>query len=353
MNPEAFLKQPGEWLRGDGPESDVVVSCRVRLARNLHRFPFLTVATKEVRGDIEGFLRGRFQEHLAPLGIHYVPMASLAPVDRTLLVERHLVSRELAADGEAGSGRGVALRGDESLSIMVNEEDHLRLQVLRSGLQLEQAWEEADRIDSLLEGHLNYAFHPRFGYLTACPTNAGTGLRLSVMVHLPASVLAKQVDRMLQALARLNYTVRGLYGEGTSPVGDLYQISNQVTLGRSEKDLIVELRKVLPELLKFERSWRSKLAGDRPLEDRVWRAFATLKHARRISSEETLEHLSHVRLGVHLGLLKGLPLSLVNELLLYSQPAHLQKLQGRLLAEEERDGLRADYLRSKLAALPG
>jgi len=181
---------------------------------------------------------------------------------------------------------------------MVNEEDHLRLQVIRSGLQLDEAYEEIDRMDTALEGSLNFAFSPQFGYLTACPTNVGTGLRISVMMHLPAAALSKQMEKVLQSLQRLNYTVRGFYGEGTQPLGDFYQVSNQITMGKSERDIISELKKVIPEILKFERSWRHKLIDDEPrkLEDRVWRAYGILKHARRITSEEATDLLSALRL---------------------------------------------------------
>jgi len=350
MKIDDLLQQSGEWLRGSGPESDVVMSSRVRLARNLHRFPFLTVAPPSERSAIEAFVRERFEQVLAPRKIHYLTLTRMSNVDRTLLVERHLISRE-HAQGEGD--RGVAVSTDESTSIMVNEEDHLRLQVLRSGLNLEEAWESIDRLDTTLEQHLNYAFHPRFGYLTCCPTNVGTGLRISIMVHLPAAVFAKQMDKVLQTLQRLNYTVRGLYGEGTSPVGDFYQVSNQVTLGKTERDIIGEMRKVIPEVLKFERSWRHKLVEDEPrkLEDKVWRAYGILKNARTISSEETIEHLSSLRLGVNLSIVQGIPISTVNELFIFTQPSHLQKIERKVLETEERDVVRADFIRKRLPSV--
>jgi len=350
MKVDDFLGQSGEWLKGSGPESDVVISSRVRLARNLHRFPFLTIAPPSERTQVEQFVRERFDELLAPRKIQYFPLARMSQLDRTLLVERHLISRE-HAQGEGD--RGVAIAQDESTSIMVNEEDHLRLQVLRSGLNLEEAWESLDRLDTLLEQHMNFAFHPRFGYLTCCPTNVGTGLRISVMVHLPAAVFSKQMEKVLQSLQRVNYTVRGLYGEGTSPIGDMYQISNQVTLGKTEKDIIVELRRVIPEVLKFERSWRHKLIDDRPrmLEDKVWRAYAILKHARSISSEETIELLSALRLGVNLNIVHGVPIETVNELFIFTQPSHLQKIEKKMLEPDERDVVRAEFVRKKLPSL--
>ncbi len=350
MKIDDLLNQSGEWLKGTGPESDVVISSRIRLARNLHRFPFLTVAPPTERGQIESFVRERFEEVLAPRNIHYFQLTRMNQVDRTLLVERHLISREHAqGEGE----RGVAISMDESTSIMVNEEDHLRLQVLRSGLNLEEAWEAIDRLDTSLEQHLNYAFHPRFGYLTCCPTNVGTGLRISVMVHLPAAVFSKQMEKVIQSLTRLNYTVRGRDGEGTTPVGDLFQISNQITLGKSEKDIISELKKVIPEVLKFERTWRHKLVEDQPrrLEDRVWRAYALLKHARTITSEETIELLSAVRLGVNVGVIPNVPISTVNELFIFTQPSHLQKLEKKHLDADDRDVVRAEFIRKKLPTI--
>jgi protein arginine kinase len=350
MKVEDLLGQPGEWLKGTGNDSDVVISSRVRLARNLHRFPFLTVASPQVRSEIEKFIRPRLEDERLPRTLTYWSLREITALERTLLVERHLISKEHA---QAEGDRGAAVGGDEAISIMVNEEDHLRLQVIRSGLQLDEAFEEIDRMDTALEGQLNFAFHPRFGYLTACPTNVGTGLRISVMMHLPAAVLSKQMDKVLQSLQRLNYTVRGFYGEGTSPVGDFYQVSNQVTLGKSERDIIAEMKKVVPEILKFERSWRVKLLEDEPrkLEDRVWRAYGVLKHARRITSEETTELLSALRLGVNMNILTAIPSKAINELFIFTQPGHLQKIERKTLDPDERDVVRADFIRRKLEGL--
>ena len=350
MSLDELLGQSGEWLRGTGPESDVVVSSRVRLARNLSRFPFLTQASAQIRAEVEKFVRGRFQDARLPKPLQYWPLAPLSAVDRALLVERHLISKEHAqSEGE----RGVALAADESVSIMVNEEDHLRLQVIRSGLQLEEAYAEVDAMDSALEGALHFAFSSRFGYLTACPTNAGTGMRLSVMMHLPGVVLAKQIEKVLQSLQRLNYTVRGFYGEGTSPIGDFYQVSNQVTLGKAERDMIAEFRKVIPEILRFERQWRHKLLQDEPkrLEDKVWRAYGLLKHARRVTSEEATELLSALRLGTTLNVVTGIPPKVLNELFMFTQPAHLQKIEKRILEADERDTVRAEFIRRRLEGL--
>ena len=350
MKVEDLLGQSGEWLKGTGPENDVVISSRIRLARNLNRFPFLTVASAQARGEVEKFVRPRLEEGKLPRKLVYWSLGELSNVERTLLVERHLISKELAnAEGD----RGVALAPDESISIMVNEEDHLRLQVIRSGLQLEEAYDEIDRMDTALEGALHFAFDSRFGYLTACPTNAGTGLRISVMMHLPAVSLAKQIDKVLQSLQRLNYTVRGFYGEGTSPLGDFYQVSNQVTLGKAERDLIADLKKVIPEILRFERAWRHKLLEDEPkrLEDKVWRGYGVLKNARRMTSEEATDLLSALRLGVHLNIITGIPVKTLNELFIFTQPGHLQKLERRILEPDERDIVRAELIRRKLEGM--
>jgi len=350
MKVDDLLSQSGEWLKGTGPEGDVVISSRVRLARNLRRFPFMTVATPAMRGDIEKFIRPRLTDAKLPRKLAYWSLGDLSALDRTLLVERHLISREHA---QAEGDRGVAIGADEAISIMVNEEDHLRLQVIRSGLQLDEAYDEIDRMDTALEGSLNFAFSPKFGYLTACPTNVGTGLRISVMMHLPAAVLSKQMDKVLQSLQRLNYTVRGFYGEGTSPLGDFYQVSNQITLGKAERDIIAEMKKVIPEILKFERSWRYKLLEDEPrrLEDKVWRAYGILKNARRISSEEATELLSALRLGIHLNVITGIAGKVINELFIYTQPAHLQRIERKSLEAEERDEVRAEFIRRKLEGL--
>lgn len=350
MKLDDLPSQPGEWLRGTGPENDVVISSRVRLARNLHRFPFLTVAGAAVRAEIERFVRPRLLDARLPRALSYFALPGLSAIDRTLLVERHLISGEHAqGDGD----RGVAIGADESISIMVNEEDHLRLQALRSGLQLDEAFDEVDQMDSALEGALHFAFSPRFGYLTACPTNVGTGLRISVMMHLPAAVLAKQMDKVLQSLQRVGYTVRGFYGEGTKPLGDFFQVSNQTTLGKSERDMIAEMKRVVPSVLEFERQLRRKLMEEEPrkLEDKVWRAYGALKNARQMSSEESTEFLSSLRLGVHLRILKTIDAKTVNELVIVTQPAHLQKVERRALEPEERDAARADLIRRKLADL--
>ena len=246
----------GEWLSGEGQESDVVVSCRVRLARNVASYPFLTRASEEKKGEIEQHIRERMDAASGHAGVTYHGLEQMSQVDRQFLVERHLISRDHAF---ARGPRGVAFGADERVSIMVNEEDHLRIQTLRSGLQLRDAFTLANEVDDALESSLDYAFSSQFGYLTACPTNVGTGMRISVMLHLPALVITREIEKVFQAVSKINLAVRGLYGEGTQASGDFYQISNQVTLGKTENEIIDNLESVIPQIVKYERKVRSTL----------------------------------------------------------------------------------------------
>jgi protein arginine kinase len=347
MNLDSLIPSTGEWLRGTGPESDVVVSTRIRLARNLAAFPFSNRASAHQKAEIEALLQDRLPKLDLMPPLQYVPLGGLPLLDRQFLVERQLVSRELAnGDGP----RGVAFDERESVSIMVNEEDHLRLQVMRSGLDLDGAWQDIDRVDDILEQKTNYAFSDEFGYLTACPTNVGTGMRASVMLHLPALGLTKQIEKVFRALQKINLVVRGLYGEGSRASGDFYQISNQVTLGKSEPAALAEIREVNQQIIAYERQARQALVREnrQGINDRVARAFGTLQSATMMTSEETMELLSSVRLGVNLSLIDELPMLTVNELFLHTQPAHLQKLMGSNLDGEERNAARAKYLRTRL-----
>ena len=351
MNLDTLLPNLGEWLRGTGPESDVVVSTRIRLARNLADYPFTNRASNPQKAEIVGRAKDAVAKADLPYKLDYHDVPGMPALDRQFLVERQLISRELAAvlDGP----RGVAFDDKESVSVMVNEEDHLRLQVLRSGFALDEAWQDIDRLDDALESRLTYAFHPQFGYLTACPTNVGTGMRASVMLHLPALGLTKQIDKVFRALQKINLAVRGLHGEGSRAFGDLYQISNQVTLGKSEQKVLNEIREVIQTILQYERQARQALVRERKQaeQDRVARAIGTLGSATMITSEETMELLSAVRLGIHLRLLDDVPATTVNQLFIHTQAAHLQKLMGQPLDGEERNAARAKYLRSKLREL--
>ncbi|MBI2191718.1 MAG: protein arginine kinase [Planctomycetes bacterium] len=350
MELDSLAGKVGEWLRGEGPEGDIVISSRIRLARNVDGYHFLTKATLEQKRDIESLVRRKFREIEFSPEISYLSLARLNEVDRSMLVERHLMSKE---HSEATGERGLAINAQETLSIMVNEEDHLRIQVFRCGMDLEACWKQIDEVDSLIEQRLPYSYHSQFGYLSACPTNVGTGLRASVMLHLPALGLTKQIEKVFRAVAKINLAVRGLYGEGTQATGSFYQISNQTTLGKTEEDLIHNITSVVPNIIRYERRARESLAAEteKRLEDKVWRALGILRTARRMSSTEALELLSHLRLGVHMNLIRGISIRELNELVLFSQPAHLQKQSGKKLAAPERDQARADYLRQRLGEL--
>ncbi len=350
MNVDNLTQASGEWLRGTGPESDIVISSRIRLARNLAAFPFTSRASTAQKAEIEGMLRERVTRLEISPRLSYLGIPSLSPLDRQFLVERQLISRELAA---AEGPRGVALGSTETVSLMVNEEDHLRLQVMRSGFALDEAWQDIDRVDDLLEQRVTYAFSEEFGYLTACPTNVGTGMRASVMLHLPAMEFTRQIEKVFRALQKINLAVRGLYGEGSRASGHFYQISNQVTLGKSEPQILKEIREVIPNIINYEREARKALVRDmrQVLHDKVSRAYGTLCSATMMTSEETMNLLSSVRLGINLGLLEELSIPAINELFIHTQPAHLQKLMGTALDGEERNAARARYLRNKLRDL--
>jgi protein arginine kinase len=353
MDMEQLAKTSGEWLRGSGPQSDIVISSRIRLARNLADFPFIARATESDRDEVGNILRERVTS-LHEAGqfagqLIYVDVRELEEVDRRFLVERQLISREHA---EAEGARGVAIDPGERISVMINEEDHLRIQVLKSGLDLKAAWEQINELDDLVEARVTYAFSDRFGYLTACPTNVGTGIRVSVMLHLPALVITRQIDKVFRSLQKINLAVRGLYGEGSQAMGDFYQISNQITLGMSEEDLIKKVADVVPVLIDYERQARDFLIREsqETLHDRVSRAYGILRTAQTISSEETMHLLSSVRMGVNLGLINDLEIPTVNKLFIHTQPAHLQKITGMELDTSDRNIERASYLRRNLTS---
>ncbi len=349
---EDLAKSSGEWLRGEGPESDIVISSRVRLARNLAEYPFVTKATTSDRAEIERMLRSHVLGMQKAGELLYLNVDQLAGLDRQFLVERHLISREHA---EAEGARGVAIDFREQVSLMVNEEDHLRIQVMHSGLSLQAAWDQIRQVDELIESGVTYAFSEQFGYLTACPTNVGTGMRVSVMLHLPALVITRQLEKLFRSLQKINLAVRGLYGEGSQAMGDFYQISNQITLGRSEDDLVKQVGDVVPTIIDYERKARDFLVKEshENLHDRVSRAYGILRTAQTISSEETMMLLSSVRMGINLGLIRDLEIPTVNKLFIYTQPAHLQKLSGVELNTADRNIERARYLRRNLNPADG
>jgi len=348
VNLDDLTHTSGEWLRGNGPDSNIVISSRIRLARNLAQYPFPNRAEDSVRREIEELLCERISQLDAGTPLRYVDVDLLENLDRQILVERQLISRE---HSESHGPRGVSFSGEENVSLMINEEDHLRIQVLHSGFDLDDCWRECDRIDDAIEEHVTYAFSEQLGYLTACPTNVGTGIRVSVMLHLPALVITKEIQKVFHALQKINLAVRGLYGEGSQAMGDFYQISNQVTLGKSEEKLVQNVKDVVPNIVAYERKVRTALVKDnrQNLHDQVSRAYGILKNAQTISSEETMHLLSSVRMGINLGLIDDLEIPTVNELFIHTQPAHLQKLRHEHLESAERNVARASYLRLRLS----
>ena len=342
----------GSWLRGTGPDADIVVSSRIRLARNLARFPFISRADDDLRDEIATLLKNQVMDLPTSPRFNYLDVADLEQIDRQFLVERQLISREHA---DSSGSRGVAISDEEHVSLMINEEDHLRIQVLQSGLSLDSCWDLIQQIDNQLDETLTFAFNERLGYLTACPTNVGTGIRVSVMLHLPALVLTKEINKAFNALHKINLAVRGLYGEGSQAMGDFYQISNQITLGESEQQLIDGLKDVIPNIIKYERKVRDELVrkNRRELHDQISRAYGILQTAQTISSEETMQRLSSVRMGINLELIDDLGIPAVNELLIHTQPAHLQKFYNSELEVRERNEARARFLRGRLAERRG
>jgi protein arginine kinase len=349
---EELAGKCGEWLRGSGPESDIVISSRIRLARNLAQFPFVRRASHEERVQIAKTVHAKMESIEEWSNLLYLELERLDEVDRQFLVERQLISRELA---ESEGKRAVAIDQHERFSVMINEEDHLRIQVMCSGLDLQSAWERIDHIDNLLEQKLTYAFHETLGYLTACPTNVGTGLRVSVMLHLPALVVTREIEKVFRSLQKINVAVRGLYGEGSQFMGDFYQVSNQITLGRTERELLNTVSEVVPRIIEYERRAREFLVNEseQDLHDDVSRAYGILCTAKKISSEETLHYLSKVRMGVNLGLIRSIEISTINKLFVHTQPAHLQKLRGQHLSVADRNIERASYLQSHLVPKNG
>ena len=347
MDLDRLTREPSPWLDASGPHSEIVLSTRVRLARNLVGVPFTHRARDEQLVSVLGSVERAAEAAPSFQTGGLLRMHELAPIDRQFLVERHLVSHELS---DGARPRGLFVGPGERLSIMVNEEDHVRLQSLASGFQLAEAWTLAERADEEIEAGLEYAFSDELGYLTACPTNVGTGMRASVLIHLPALVLTKQIDKVLKSIAQVGLAVRGLYGEGSQVMGNLFQISNQTTLGHSEKDSVESLDRVSRQILDYEERARDVLMRDAKvqIEDKVWRAYGSLRYGRSMSAEEVINLCSAVRLGVALGFVGLPPVRALNELLVLTQPAHLARRAGKELDAPERNVLRAERVRSHL-----
>jgi len=350
MNLSDFLNHTSEWLKGTGANSDIVISSRVRLARNIDKMPFPHWAGKKQAEAVIEKARA-LKENVGFLkSTSFLGMSELDSVDKQFLVERHLMSHELS---QKPNSKALIVENNEVLSVMVNEEDHLRIQVMQSGFNLKGAWDIVNGLDDAISREVQYAFSREWGYLTACPTNAGTGMRGSVMLHLPALVMLNQINRVLAAIAKLSFTTRGFYGEGTQAAGNFFQISNQVSMGQSEEDLVGNIDGLIRQIIEQETQAREALLAREKamLEDRVHRSFGILRNAHIISSKETIELLSMLRLGCELGMIGDLNRSVLNELFILIQPAHLQKLENKKLSPEDRDVKRAEIIRGKLNAV--
>jgi protein arginine kinase len=343
----SFLCSPAESTHRHGPHDRIVMSSRVRLARNLRDFSFPGWAKKPERVKVLEMVLPAVSALPEMSDSFAEAMDNLTALDKQLLVERHLISREHAAKNV---GSGLVVNRAETFSVMINEEDHLRMQALRPGFQTRDAWQAIDKLDSALEKKLNFAFDNELGYLTACPTNIGTGIRVSAMLHLPGLVLSEQINPIIQSVNKLGLAVRGLYGEGTEALGNVFQVSNQMTLGESETVIVERLEKVLSQIVEHEENARQSLMEKKPkvVFNQIGRAYGVLANAHIISSKETMNLLSFLRLGVDMGLFPGTERSQVDELFLITQPAHLQKQVSDKLSAEERDLIRSDMVRERL-----
>ncbi|MGH7664874.1 MAG: ATP--guanido phosphotransferase [Gemmatimonadaceae bacterium] len=344
------------WLDASGESSDIVLSTRIRLARNVDGFAFTTRAREGERLRILARVRDAIAEVPSLSETLIYRIDEMDPSDRLLLHERHLVSKELAGlDAQHPVRTGAAVFLGDGLGVMINEEDHLRLQALRSGFALPQAFATVERLDRELGGRVPFAYHAEFGFLTACPTNAGTGMRASVLIHLPGLVLTKEIGKVLTALQQMGLTYRGLYGEGSEVVGNFFQISNQTTLGQTESELLDRLMQVVRTVIEKEEEARRVLLRDAGyiIEDKLWRAYGTLRYARSLSFDEAMNYLSGVRLAVGMKLIPGLSVYTLNKLLIFSQSAHLEHAEGRPLSDSESNLARARYVRQALASESG
>ncbi len=351
MRLDELLQEPGDWLAQGETQHPIVVSSRVRLARNLGRKPFPGWAKKADRVEVLARLKPEIMQLPQMQEAFVAEMQELSALEKQILVERHLISREHAG---RGVGSGVVINPSATVSIMINEEDHLRMQSIRPGLDLQRAFDLLNQIDDALEDQLSFAFDHHLGFLTACPTNVGTGMRASAMLHLPGLVLADQMNQVVQSVNKIGLVVRGLYGEGTEALGNLFQISNQTTLGETEQEILRRLNEIVATVINHERNARAVLVEKRPgmLQDQIGRAYGILSHAWNMNSKEALNLLSLIKMGIDLGAFPQERTSEIDSLFTVSQPAHLQRLTAQKLSAEERDRLRAFIIREKLKSLP-
>ena len=330
-----------KWYLGEGEQSDVVISTRIRLARNLKQYPFPARLDTKSRLAVNEVIRKAVP---AAAGLRYIEMKTLTQAQIVAFAEKHVISPEFASSAD---GRGLRLCGEEGRSVMLNEEDHIRLQVMLPGLALEQAYDTADKLDTAINEQVEYAFDERLGYLTQCPTNLGTGMRASVMLHLPALAATNRIGALGSTVSKLGLTIRGAYGEGTAPMGDLYQVSNQVTLGISEKAAMENLKTIVLQIAAQERAARTEMLKTTETQDLVYRAYGVLKSARLLDTREFMELISRVRFGAVGGLLP-LDAEVPNALMIAMQPANLNARAGKNLSARERDELRAKLVREAL-----
>ncbi len=344
---KTLIENPARWLSSDAEESELVLSSRVRIARNLDRRSFTHGASVQVLGEIRDEAKASLADCPGLAGALVLDMDGIPEPDRMLLAERRLISLEMVKNYV---NRSLVAMPDEQMSVMINEEDHLRIQSFEPGLALQRAFDRISELDNEIDARLCYAYSEELGYLTACPTNVGTGLRVSAMVHLPGLVHNKDIGQVLDGLRNIRLTVRGIYGEGSDIIGNFFQVSNSITLGLSEEDTVRNLEGHIRKVLEFEKKARSVLLKKARslLEDKIWRAFGILKTARLVTSKEAMSLISAVRLGIGLGIITECRLSTLNELFIMIQPMHLQKLHDRAMKAEERDRARADYIRAKL-----
>ncbi|HBM76407.1 MAG TPA: protein arginine kinase [Clostridiaceae bacterium] len=339
----------GNWITTKGPESDIVLSSRIRLARNIKGYHFPHIMSVDEAKKVIKECSNSIMEKSPVLAkdFHVIEMDKLSPIERSAMVEEHLISTGLAENYPKSA---VLLNTDSTVSIMINEEDHIRLQVIYPGLQLKEAYEYASKLDDVIEESVDYAFDQRMGYLTACPTNIGTGIRASVMLHLPALTVTGNINGVLNAVAQVGLTIRGIYGEGSNVQGNIYQISNQVTLGLSEEEVISNLMAVTKQIVDNEKAAIEKLKESNimQLEDTVYRSLGILKNARLLSSNECLNLISNIRLGVGMGIITDIDSTLLNEIMISIQPATLVKREGKELDSASRDIKRAEYVRERL-----
>ncbi|WP_164218687.1 protein arginine kinase [Virgibacillus sp. YIM 98842] len=337
------------WMQEEGPDSDIVLSSRIRLARNFANVPYPILADADKLEEIRDFFKTNYENQSFQNyeDFAFIAIKDLSSIEKRVLVEKHLISPHLVKNAETSA---VLISENEQVSVMINEEDHIRIQLYFPGFQLAEGLEKVFEFDDWLEEKINYAFDESRGYLTSCPTNVGTGMRASVMMHLPALAMTKQINRMIPAINQLGLVVRGIYGEGSEAQGNIFQISNQITLGKSEHDIVDDLESVVRQLITHERNARSRIQeqSGTKLEDRIYRSYGVLENARIIESKEAAQCLSNVRLGIDLGLIKKVSRNILNELMILTQPGFLQHYQKQSLTANQRDILRATLIRERL-----